>query len=457
MNSTRDPEHSSQGVLHTAARVGNSAMVELALKAGADVRTLDNEGHSAIFVAVSRGNPRSFFSLARAGADLYGREFRGLTLLHIAAYHCDFVDSDATAILRFLATPWRDGGAGLNVDDVANRIRASPLALAVARQRFLAARLLLDSGANPNSLSDFRQPDDEEGEAGIPREEIPLSRFLRSLGARAMREEAANHRRREIGAAAAAEEAVPAPPPFSYDWELLDVLIDRSDLEITDRRSGKGLIASALEAASRLRRLLPFQERVVRRVALLAKAATYLEQKRRTVNNNNNIKKKRSGLLEYLRGSPAAREYTKLCEEELDAAGRVSLFEGVEEGTKFATARDFLLERRPKMLARLGSGYERLLLRLSETTTTATTTTTTTEESLSKSLPIYGSESIKRLRLATRLAKAREEAVFALGRCLPPVISRCDLVLDKIIDLLPAKHLRQLMRAVRMEEREKKK
>jgi ankyrin repeat protein len=71
--------------LHIAARKNDDALVEVLIKAGANVNVMNRDGDCPTHVAASHGSDRVMLKLVNAGAEINGRNFNLDTPLILAA------------------------------------------------------------------------------------------------------------------------------------------------------------------------------------------------------------------------------------------------------------------------------------------------------------------------------------------------------------------------------------
>ena len=124
---------------HVAER--RTTLVELSLWAGADPNYRDDEGRSALPVAVELGDPEIVLPLLDAGADPDGRTADGEPAASLAASAGD------VPILAMLL----DAGADPNARGESGIPVLVPAAIAGDAE---IVRLLLDAGADPNTLAE---------------------------------------------------------------------------------------------------------------------------------------------------------------------------------------------------------------------------------------------------------------------------------------------------------------
>ncbi len=126
-----------RSALPVAVGHGNSEIVSLLLDAGADANGRDAEGAPVMAAAVGRGDPRVVGRLLDAGADPNSRDAGGIPVLATAAI------ADRAEVVKLLLD------AGSDPNSLAHE-NLSVLAIAVDRGHTEVARLLLDAGADPN-------------------------------------------------------------------------------------------------------------------------------------------------------------------------------------------------------------------------------------------------------------------------------------------------------------------
>ncbi|MYD93561.1 MAG: hypothetical protein F4Y02_07700 [Chloroflexi bacterium] len=124
---------------HVAER--RTPLVELSLWAGADPNYRDDDGRSALPVAVELGDPEIVLPLLDAGADPDGRTADGEPAASLAASAGD------AGILAMLL----DAGADPNARGESGVAVLVPAAIAGDAE---VVRLLLDAGADPNTLAE---------------------------------------------------------------------------------------------------------------------------------------------------------------------------------------------------------------------------------------------------------------------------------------------------------------
>ncbi|MBP2235268.1 ankyrin repeat protein [Sinorhizobium kostiense] len=119
-----------------AVATGDTAAVERALAAGADVDTRTRDGATPLINAALADRPVIAELLIAKGAGVMARNSGGFTPLHAAAY------SGSLPIAKLLL----DHGATL--DDVANKAGATPLMVAGEENHLALAEFLLAKGAD---------------------------------------------------------------------------------------------------------------------------------------------------------------------------------------------------------------------------------------------------------------------------------------------------------------------
>lgn len=125
--------------LHSAVNVSNMPMVELLIKAKADLNARNGKGNTALSLAVFKGNEATIKLLLEAGADPDIADNEGFTPLHTAVEH-EHVDMVA-ALLARKADPNRSLSDG-----------RSPLHTAARHGDLESMRLLLKAGGLINAV-----------------------------------------------------------------------------------------------------------------------------------------------------------------------------------------------------------------------------------------------------------------------------------------------------------------
>ena len=119
-----------------AARRGDSIIVDLLLKNGADPNICDQNSHSALLNATRLLSIPCIKLLLQAGADPAQIDNQGFNVLHYMAMYS--IDGDIPQCLI-------DAGADINGRTIENR---TPIFCAIYRGKFSSARALLDYGAD---------------------------------------------------------------------------------------------------------------------------------------------------------------------------------------------------------------------------------------------------------------------------------------------------------------------
>jgi len=126
-----------------AVESGNIAAVKQMLSERQDLlldRTLfDNR--NVIHLAVAKGNIAMIELLLKAGADVNAADFSGITPLNMAAF-----EGNATVVGILLA-------AGATVNTVGYRDKSTPLCVAASRGNLEVVKVLLAHGANANATN----------------------------------------------------------------------------------------------------------------------------------------------------------------------------------------------------------------------------------------------------------------------------------------------------------------
>src|SRR3990167_7161700 len=128
--------------LFRAARTGNSAGVEAAIAAGADINAVDADNNTALMIALARSYADIARLLLDRGSDVFHKNKCGETVLNRAA-SSGFID-----IVQFIL----DRGANVNQ---ATCFGYTPLMGAVVRNHADIVRLLLDRGADINYANNY--------------------------------------------------------------------------------------------------------------------------------------------------------------------------------------------------------------------------------------------------------------------------------------------------------------
>ena len=165
--------------LHYAAENGHSNIVALLLTHGADSNLVDIDGRTPIFLATKATEPHCFLSLLRQGCDISAKDLEGYTIVHHAAKEGNFGAllalkelleiSDASGCFKAVEGPTTSLYPELGIVGEAKILPTephfhqaisqksadgkTPLHLAVAGGSLGVLRLLLDSGCDPNALT----------------------------------------------------------------------------------------------------------------------------------------------------------------------------------------------------------------------------------------------------------------------------------------------------------------
>lgn len=196
-----------------------------------DVR--DARGRTPLQDVIGRENVRVMEVLINeARAAVWTRDELGSTLLHEVVRSCS-ASFDPSGILRYQSAPLASGGGGLDVDD-RDRTGMSPLMLAVSLERYVAARVLLEQGADPNRTCLILSRDRFTG----PSLDTPLSHYVRELG-RSSVLAADRVFKTEAGGYALSTSNEDArldgwPLEVPFDRRLLGLLLRCSDLDSSD-------------------------------------------------------------------------------------------------------------------------------------------------------------------------------------------------------------------------------
>lgn len=132
-----------QTPLMLAAAFGSMEATQLLVDAGANVKAVSNSGLTALHLAAS--DIRKVRLLVEHGADIHAASQMGRTPLLVAAYSTGAVES-----VRFLLSK----GADVKKADATG---ITPLQAAIAVNDAASAKLLLEKGADPNTLANIPQ------------------------------------------------------------------------------------------------------------------------------------------------------------------------------------------------------------------------------------------------------------------------------------------------------------
>jgi ankyrin repeat protein len=130
--------------LHLASKAGWTKVVQLLLKAGADVNIRDSQERSPLHYAIIAGQSAMVEQLLAAGADPRAAAAQGMTTLHAAVQN-----GNAPILQQLLAT--MPAGPGDSIVDATFR-GSTPLHSAVERGLTSCVEVLLAAGADRNKL-----------------------------------------------------------------------------------------------------------------------------------------------------------------------------------------------------------------------------------------------------------------------------------------------------------------
>jgi ankyrin repeat protein len=138
-------QHKLGNELIKAIKSGDTAKVQDAIRAGADVNAKGESGDTPLGRAAGQGRAETVKALIKAGADIHWEAPRGQTALNVAAYE------GHSEIVRILIDAGADVNATIKSKKAPKRFQgATPLLLAAERSHIETIRALIDAGADVN-------------------------------------------------------------------------------------------------------------------------------------------------------------------------------------------------------------------------------------------------------------------------------------------------------------------